>query len=219
MKKLLFCMIALAGCASISAFANGSGYNGPDLHPVSIPVALDRGISIPEIENAITACLIVGDSGRGLRSTMEEFADQLGSPFDPSMTKNNTTWTADGNSLSLVTPLPVKSSDYLRGGYVYQTNEHVLQVQLNIKASSTLLVTGEFFPYVTYGKVLDDGGYDAFGNPDISKRIVSQLAIQVPNSFQDHGQAMPLVNYYTKQTSAFTVNAQEYVQCLQAELQ
>jgi hypothetical protein len=227
------------------ALANGTGYNGPDLNPVSIPVELDRGISFDQIQSAVKVCLVTGDTSIGLKSNSQDLAAQMGMAYgscssftleqafalvpspnpSPSMVQNDNaiqisagvenTWTA--------TPHP-EATPYFsltQGGDADQNYE--LQVQLGIYSAAgpltNLSTTGHAFPFVTYSNIIQSPGYDAFGNPIVGTTIVSGLAIQTDASFQTQGAAMPLINTATQQLTQFTVNAQEYVQCLQSELQ
>jgi hypothetical protein len=53
MKMLSSALLVLI---SASAFANGSGYNGPDLQGTSIPTAVDRAIQIKDIVRVTNEC-------------------------------------------------------------------------------------------------------------------------------------------------------------------
>jgi len=67
-------------------FGQWSRVNGPNLSPTSIPVQLDRGISVEQIGDAMNVCLLNGDSTRGLKSVAQELVEQMGY-FQPSLGK------------------------------------------------------------------------------------------------------------------------------------
>jgi hypothetical protein len=43
--------------------SNGSGYGGPDLSPVAIPIAADQGLKLSQVARAYQRCLVDGTSG------------------------------------------------------------------------------------------------------------------------------------------------------------
>jgi hypothetical protein len=63
----------------VSAFAggDGSGFSGPTLNPVSIPVQSENGIKLDTVIHAMQTCYINGDPERGISS----FADRMALRF------------------------------------------------------------------------------------------------------------------------------------------
>ncbi len=56
---------------------NGAGYNGPDRSGVSIPIELERGITIRNAQKAQLICLLTGDANAGRISLLQQLAKQI----------------------------------------------------------------------------------------------------------------------------------------------
>lgn len=237
-----FTKISLASLflTSVSAFANGAGYNGPDLHPISIPVQLDRGISVAEIGQAIQICLATGDAARGLQSVMEKAQRQV----DPSSSISPDGWSKpefqayewkdenhqrpnvriiEGTARFHVTNA---KDAYAESGYaetIFRPGDEHSSLNFVVATDSGVQVflttAADEFPYVSYSAILQDGGYDELGRHQDGKTIVNGLSIVVPADFQANGSAVPTYNPSTQQKTAVTLNSKEYVQCLVSQIQ
>jgi hypothetical protein len=224
---VLIASIASSGLlATASALAgNGSGYNGPDLNPVSIPVQLDRGISTAAIKTAVTACLVTGDPAQGLESMIHQLViGQMGNkavtlnPLNPVYIFLNT-----GNVKSVYTFVDVTQADGVTLGQsgislnVWAGNS-VMSLTINNTSLETPRENG-LFPYISYDKMLSDGSYDDYGRLIEGSQIVSGLTIHAAATSGGSLAQIPLINTATFGPTRFTVNGEEYIQCLQSELQ
>lgn len=218
--KFIFLLMAPLFLAINANANNGSGYNGPDLSPLSVPVNLERGISLQAIKDSLNTCTVAGRAGE-MKSLLQNFALQLGNlniygkPSGSIAVKQNNVYLyAYGNFRA--------SNSDTNWDLSLETNDRETRIMTNDengKFTEFKLEEGVLFPTLHFDKILDEGRYDDFGNLVLSTRIVSQLRINYKISEGQSLSKLKLLNYDTSQPALFTINAEEYIQCLNLELQ
>ena len=76
-RALLLLAMALTGSQAHARAGDGGGINGPSMNPVSIPVAIDHGLSKTEINKAVNYCGVTGDPAHGVRSLAIRFLQDI----------------------------------------------------------------------------------------------------------------------------------------------
>ncbi|MGZ3700418.1 MAG: hypothetical protein ACXWR1_03585 [Bdellovibrionota bacterium] len=73
----LLCVTLNAPAFAAARGGDGGGFNGPTLNTISIPGAMDHGISVSDVETAYSTCL-GGDAKRGLVPFTDEIISKAG---------------------------------------------------------------------------------------------------------------------------------------------
>jgi hypothetical protein len=197
--------------------ADGRGHNGPNLAPVSIPVALDHGISAGKVQEAMKVCFITGDSKAGIVSVLRRLADEItaghgGQPYysyygTAEEYGTSKTFYSNGNIYAVLRMV----------GYGAFRFSPKLEVNASEDGPTVTLALPAVFPGVRYQSVAQDTGYDEYGREVKSERILMGVSIDFDPAV--YGTAVRLINTDTHVKTAITVNTVEYVECLKSELQ
>ncbi len=230
MKVFSIVFAGLITSTLVLAGGNGGGYNGPDLQPVSIPVSLERGISLTAVGDAIKVCAVTGDEKSGLQSLAQKIAAQMGGKVKVDSDKAYYYVYRDKGRInfshtSVGVMLP--GDEWVKqqmGVAAHPSNESrpwsVFDVNLQWGQYVGLRTpSGAEFPYIAYEQVLNEGTYDDFGTLQQETVILGGLKVVAAVPEGQSLAQMPLINVSTQAASKFTVNAEEYIQCLQSELQ
>ena len=229
MKVFSIVFAGLITSTLVLAGGNGGGYNGPDLNPVSIPVSLERGISLTAVGDAIRVCTVTGDKESGLQSIAQKFAAQLGATVKvdsnayavSSIVKDRVNF--NESSIGLLTPGNDFPDRQMAVGNLLSNGEDqwsVFGVTLMWGSDSYLQTpSGTVFPYVIFDQKISEGTYDDFGNLQKETVLLGGLKIVAAVPEGQSLASLPLINTRSNVASKFTINGEEYIQCLQAELQ
>jgi hypothetical protein len=228
--KTFLMILGAAALTSVSVFAgeNGSGYNGPDLHPVSIPVRLDRGISLASVREALKVCVASGNETIGLQSLLQNLAAQMGAAFENQSAflkvnlyvENKVSFYPAGGRIQL--PGVALPQQLTAGSSFSQTNQPS-SLTISIYGSANTLDLGTsgdvIFPYISYDEILSEGTYDDFGNLNEESKILGGIQVKAGITSGQSLARVPVINQRTHVATKFTLNAEELMQCLQSELQ
>lgn len=268
----------LALMATISmvpaAFAgNGSGFNGPSLHPISVPVRVDRLITAGEVANGIHVCFTTGAPSRGVISVMQRLYAQIypgsdslprpvfsGAPYlflpgcspmgmsafssasidelvqecsREKMTNGYFTEyyagvTVPGNARG--GRVPPRSAQDKREFIDASNGASLNQWSLMFTLDRSPVVAGEYhffspkairletrgMPFVAFQRIVDTSTYNQWGQAVTKGAALDGLSIILSPGSE---RKVRFKNEVTGQPVDLTVNTEEYVQCLQNELQ
>ncbi len=207
-----------------AASGNGGGYNGPSLSSQSIPIALDRGITVENAGEAIRICLLDGDSQAGLKSVTDRLIQVLDrTPSQPPFKRAR--WRKPQLSST-------RDIEVLGSAFWSVTQNNKVDGWISAGTSGYFAISGsrfgladdeyltfkvnEGFPQIRYDSIQIDRAYDDFGRPAEVAHILKGVSIVLPS---DYGTKVPLFNVWTGKRTSLTVNEVEYVQCLQSQIQ
>lgn len=247
--------VALFVSMTGSAFAegNGGGYQGPDLNGISIPVRLDRGITLENAQNAVFTCMISGDRASGRVALLARFVRQVyggdridhisgqqsaveSVPWEPGMpnellAKGYASYYTDGLPGGQRGVLTVQNREVgfpefgeIGKDVVSRVLSLYFQRPDALTASSGVRAQTQYdFPRLVFDQIVPDVGYDEWGAITYRASLLKNIAIRTGGPLSAN---TPLVVYRDwgtpKQTVTrlkVTINTQEYVECLQTELQ
>lgn len=219
LKNTMLSLSALAGVALISqvAFAgNGGAYNGPDLSGSSIPVSVDREVTIDDVTRATYKCAkqLAQDLGQQFGQSVDvrsfrDFVDfknyLLGSHFI-SVKENNSSWWHDSTKLEL-------TADLIRHG---DSPGFDLNTKLTVDDGKRQATLNQLIPHFDWNLVEEDSVYDELGNVISARYILKDLRLALP---KDMGTAVPMINSKSKHPSRITINMDKIATCLLSHIQ
>ncbi len=209
--------LALAS-AAFAQGGDGGHFNGPTLAPISIPVSVERGISVRVAEAALSRCIIGDREKAGLMGSLakklirasnvqnlkfygmpeiDESAGKIGfleSTSSISASFRNDQWTRNGLELF--------------GNGLFIISEYNNMFTTELQADS-------FLPRIEFDSLDKDFAYDELGNFAIQQSYLKGARLVLPPNWN---QPVTFINKATHHASALTLDLSDTVECIRAEI-
>jgi hypothetical protein len=244
LPKALALLVVLAVPSFGWSLSDGRGFSGPNPAPVSIPVALERGIRADRLQEALKGCFAgprqIQKSGPS--SLLQKLAAQLVKGdaqvlqwlmFGASVIENEdyrviyplgTIQRSNGDSAKQVLEYGfLEFPEWKFNGYLFKVSpnlEYYSSENVYLHTPALIPVNGAWvgaIPYIQYHSTALDSGYDEYGRFNPNLRILLGVTIQAPA--ESYSNAVRLWNAESKHATQVTINTVEYVECLQREIQ
>ncbi len=214
----------------------GSGYNGPITGGDSIPIHLDRAVSVERIGKAYDTCTLAMASDLAMQITKlppKEFAKR----YERRDGCQQGAWTLrdEEKSFSAI------YHSYCMPNFLSPSDKRILVALqpynrfvrtggalLNGRFESSLIYFGDqeanfstgdidsYLPLAVFENTLKDAEYDELGNLVMSTVIAAGLRFEVPPSYQDE---IVLYNRDTGHKTSLKLDVRSYFGCLYDEIQ
>lgn len=215
MKSVLF--VALFMGLNTNAIAGGEGRNGPDLQGISIPVSMDRLISIKKIGEAESKCLsqhVVGPavfqvSGAKPNVLVHSTVYRQQRYFSVS---GASAYCSDGIMNGQSCKPITLSGIYLESYSFFFGGDH-RGYSLQIRGTGPSYELSLNLPVFDYISVEDVDLFD-----DLGGKVGTALRISEIRARGEISQELPFINKSTGQPTAVKVNSEAYVDCVAAEI-
>jgi hypothetical protein len=238
-------MWAMAGALAIAASATnarageGSGYNGPVTAGASIPVALDRAVTLDTLTRTYGVCL-----ARMAKDIVQQFTkltpEEFGREYVQLDTSAKPEWAfqrdeyhyarfeqyiqstchpkKDPSGSQRINFAFTQTSGFtIEKNHKYGATHYPMLSTQDQTGTTTTTQFREFrLPFTTFNSVLNEATYDELGNLDESTLILDRIELHTPSDYQDQ---IPLINRSSGRPSALKVNLKAYVDCFYNEIQ
>lgn len=211
MNIKMFLLFGLFSTGTV--WANGGGYNGPDLAGISVPVTVDRALSKADLIRALTQCNL-------------EAAIDIGQQLFHTLPTRQKVWESatrvDGGSYFFLYELYFGDQ---RARFDFSSDQIVMTFfrEPTSAGETVRLESGETspevlipFPVFIYDAEIPDSAYDELGRPVVSRVILKDLKLLYPSNY---GANLKLINGETKHATSFLFNEEKIVDCYLANLQ
>jgi len=219
----IYVLILAAFLTSVVVFAgNGEGYNGPDLSGDSIPVALDRSITLAQVTRAYETCM---------NRRVEHLAEQVCRTQENEVSVE-VSFYAPNNLLIPRLSASAKPLGSLEKCFRFYTSSGTDYLSFTSYSSSDNksyqlsyeCERGEYpsvnynLPYFIFDStVIEVGGIDDFGDVNKSAITYKGLKLNIPKQ-ECIRPDVKLYNLQTYQETSFIFNIEAYKECLLHEI-
>ena len=239
-------ILTTAAAVSPSLYAapgDGHGFNGPTLSPISIPVQVDRLLTVPEARSAVVFC--AAGEAPGFKSLQQRVSEALYGANPPYLElyidprqgvipgdagedcedrklcdRSFFPPIMQGTVKSLNSGLPEGAFSFGKDSYdeptLLEFAPDLHKLRSNLVQERVSLVADKFIPYVGFSDVAEDTQYDEWGRETLNTAKYSTVKIIAP---QDYEKPMHFFNRKTNHPINLTIDLTEYVECLQAQIQ
>ncbi|MCM2279534.1 MAG: hypothetical protein NDJ89_15770 [Oligoflexia bacterium] len=215
---LTLCAVLIAAplLPAFGAGGDGGAFNGPSLAGTSIPVELERGITLDGAEWAVRVCSVLGDSSRGLIPLMSRIHEQaLGRPPFKDDSKSGEAVIAGGTQTVWFTG-DLRSSKSRVSIKLFSSNTSTEISYNDHNSSLEIELRSVPLPTISFERIEQDSGFDDWGREVNGQKILQGVHIRLP---KEYGSAVPVYNQKTGKKTKLTLNHVEYAECLSNELQ
>jgi hypothetical protein len=235
--------VIFASWATFAFAGEGSGYNGPITAGDSIPVQLDRAVSLNGLTRTYQVCasrMAADIASQYAKLTPAEFELSYseydfngglpkwdfhpdGQFFDVFFSRNTTysfmNKDPKADTKSIIISF-AQSSGFHLGREDHYNSSEISYPSLGVKSHDGTQARTYFknfkLPFAMFNNTLNQAKYDELGNLDNSTLILDGLTLKIPAEYQDQ---VILINSQSSLPTSLKANLKAYVDCFQNEIQ